>query len=57
MMRVLFIQWWCVFIHSEKQKTCPFARDGFLVVGERERDACSETGFTLKNIINTNPIN
>jgi hypothetical protein len=41
----------------KQQKTCPFATDGFLVIGERERDACSETGFTLKNIINTNPIN
>jgi hypothetical protein len=27
----------------KRQKTCPFVTDGFLVVGERERDACSET--------------
>jgi hypothetical protein len=41
----------------KRQKTCSFAMDGFLVVGERGRDTCSGTGFTLRNIINTNSIN
>ena len=57
MMRVLFIQWWCVFIHSETTENLSVRYGRFPRRRREGKGACSETGFTLRNIINTNPIN